>query len=61
MFSLLVEAHPLLSMTALFFGSARMVVQITAGADAQTTEPMLQLFVNEVQDSNQCVVVCFFS
>ena len=44
-----------------FFGSARMVARITAGADAQTTEPMLQLFVNEVWDSNQCMVVCFFS
>ena len=36
-----------------FFGSARVVARITVGADAQTTEPMLQLFVNEVRDSNQ--------
>ena len=44
-----------------FFGSAHVVARITAGTDAQTTEPMLQLFVNEVWDSNQRVVVCFFS
>ena len=31
-----------------FFGAACIVACMTAGADAQTTEPVLQLFVNEV-------------
>ena len=31
-----------------YFGTARVVARMTTGADTQTTEPVLQLFVNEV-------------
>jgi len=47
-FSPLVVERPHPLMTVLFFGAARVVARMTAGADAQTTEPVLQLFVNEV-------------
>ncbi|KAF8124116.1 hypothetical protein EV363DRAFT_1299992 [Boletus edulis] len=33
-----------------YFGAARIVARMTAGADVQTTEPILQLFVNEGGD-----------
>lgn len=37
----------------IYFGAAHVVAHMTAGADIQTTEPLLQLFVNKVSSSDR--------